>query len=1683
MKNPDISATFAFMEFNNQIEERHATNCDASEEGTNEGGAVSLEYTEASMSSPQEEVEGSSATKLLPSSLHHPPTVESTAEADASLSSPPQMESTQKETLLNEGINEDHIFACVEGFLPALSQSFPVVYQALYLYEQVRKQWNAKWNAKDEELSHCIRAGQEVLEQFNAVLAKVGEKTLEESSVPKKRVKPSKRRSQGSCGGVTTGGEYRKSQEKPSGRTEKNTALNRFLQMLREEDVLEDGRKGGEEERDRSQPRQTPRMPLPNPFSFASSPTPSPELLAMATLMPTVYRRLGSVWENTHALVKTCRAAVQQLEEEEEAHLRKQSAEDASESTHRIPNGSLLQDRHPGGSPSLSSPHLLSSAITPAGNAATSSIPSSPQMTPLPPLPLPPGRVPRPHSWCPEDGVKSSFVDASCSSSSASSLSNWLYQVTELLVSSLSFLQEVVPQELKPLCTELYVNYRHTRQEVWMLRGQLHDTERDKKRLEVKAQKANEDCAEAEKGLEVVLQRVQQWYLEQQKNVRDGHTSMDSGLKHLRTLLLNPLASVSTSQGASALLSTVPSTEEVRADSTLYTVQQETLEATVLAAEKALKEQEENLAKAHQLALHHLQQRLNDRERELEVVRQANVESSVRERTLASRLRDAEKAIKEEEAVQLQLHQDIERGQTLLVAERERWSKKQEEAMRIIQVLQPSPEKTNENRLCRGGMSWTVAGGTTSNGDFPPFSSASSAGGERILELYQSSETQNHRLQEEMFVLRKKVVSLSEELAQSGHLLHEKEESKEKMHDLLQELEAKQKEMKEELMEKDVRMKSFEEQVVQQKQVIQDHLEALHASRVKGAKDRKEAECRAKVDLRRVEELETQLRQEKEEKVQLLSQHQTQKQKYTEQQEKWKLIAQRLKEEKRSAEEQWNASKRERESEASQREHIALLQKKEIERSAAAQRKLAHRVQELEDILQEVMEEKQLTSTSVKAVQERAHKQEQQTKEVLKQLEEQVRSLERQREEAVLSATAAEGEVSKLQRELEEASTVLAHEKKNTQKVGCEKEIASPVVAVASASGVSQGEESVEYLEPNPAESLVSSPFLDALQDQKKAGVWEVEKDLRATLQEVQQSLIEEKRENIQLRVLLQSLHSEKIEEKTQLQVEQLKRAQAEETMEYYKNQWSTACSALETMRQKWKEPQHHKGGVFHEATPMTKNMEEKGRIIAEEVEREELERQSEPVLSTAGAEESTENGQHQRRNDGHTDTSSRIIQCNLQKGVEALLRGVARRERLVLEQLHVWLREVREGLHHLDLEREAKKEEVQARTTVEGMQGSEKDTTNGAPKVHLLLLSVLQQVQDSVLREVELAITSTAAAQDLQWENFWTTWYHASGDEMHHAIHSSSTNEVGKKPTGSPLTFSSPFFQVFYWTQLAKQCFSENTSETEKSGGSHEVGVQEQNLEPQKLLCEKKGKEKYLRVPTDAVATRLKLQQSALVQKMELTLLSHNTPTSVTAHSRTNVPNGKEDDSPHPLREPNAKVMTHSIHQKWDEEAEQREHCIRDLEKKLLRTQMERDQMTKVLHERDEMASLREEEFRSALKILQRQCAEEGIEHHREKIDGVARILEVESSVKDFCRHFSTDVVRQQLTSAQHVLSLKREQDDLLREEVNALRRTNEEVERRLQQAEEDRSRMRLQLYDLLNATPSKRLLYEKAK
>lgn len=1673
MRNPDVSPTFAFMESNSQTQEPHATICRTSEEGKTEGGIVPSDSAEVSMSPPLEEDKRSPSIKLIPSSLPYPHDVLSTAKADSFPPTPSLMESTPAETLLRGGINEDHIFACVERFLPALSQSFPVVYQALHLYEQVRKQWNAKWSAKDEELSHCIRAGQEVLEQFNAVLTKVGEKALEESSVPKKRLKPSKRRNQRGCSGVTTGGEISESQEKKGGTTEKDMVLNRFLQMLREDDVLEEDMKGEEGESARTEPRGNQWMQC-NLSASASSSAPSPELMAVVALMPTVYRRLGSVWENTHALVKMCRAVVQQLAEEEEEHLKKQSVEEVTESTHRMQNASLVQDNHQNGSSFFSSHLFFSSPFSTAGTAVTSSIPSSPHITPLPPLPLPPGRVPRPHFGCPTEGVKQSLVYSTSSSPSSAALSTWLHQVTELLLSSLSFLQEVVPQELKPLCTELYGNLRHSRQEVWMLRGQLHDAEREKKRLEVKTQKANDDCAAAEKGLEVVLQRVQQWYLEHQKNFRDGHTSMDGGLKHLRTLLLDPHASVSSSIGASALLSTVPSTEEVRADATLFTVQRDTLEATVLAAEIALKEQEENLTKAHQLALHHLQQRLSDREREIDVVRQSSTESSVRERMLASRLSDAEKALKEEEDVQLQLRQEIEQGKTLLVAERERWSKKQEEAMKIIQVLQRYQEKKSEDRLCRGGVSWTVAGGTSSSGGFPPFSSVSGSGGERILELYQSSETQNHKLQEELFVLQKKVASLSEDLAQSGYLLHEKEASKEKMHESQLELEAKAKEMKIQLMEKDVRVKSLEEQVVQQKQVIQDQLEALHAHRAKAAKERKEADCRAKVDLCRVEELEIQLRQERDDKKQLLSQHQIQKQKYTEQQEKWKLSSQRLKEEKRSAEEQWNASKREREREESQREHIALLQKKEVERSVAAQRTLTYRVQELEDILQEVMEEKQLSTTSAKGLQERVRKQEQQTKEVLQQLEEQVRSLELQREVAVLSATEAEGKVLKLQRELEEARSVSDHEKKNTQQAGDEKEVSLPIVAAVNASGVSKGEECVEDHQLGPAESFLSSPFFDAVQDQKKTGVWEVEKELRATLQDVQQSLIEEKRENIQLRVLLQSLHSEKLEEKTQLQVEQLKRAQAEETMKYYKNQWSTACSALETMTQQSKEAQRHKSGVFHEDSPFTKE-EERGRATVEEVEGEKMGSRSEPLVSCAWTEGNKEGGQHQNRNHDHTVISSHTILSNLQKGVEALLRGVAKRERLVFHQLQVWLQEVREGVRHLDLEREVKKE-VHLRATMEGISGSEKDTTDVTQEVRLFLLSVLQQVQDPVLREVELAIASTSAEQDLQWENFWTTWSHATEEEMRNANHSSSTNEVGKEHAVPPLAFSSSFFHVFYWTQLAQQCFSEDTPEKEKNGVEHEGGVQEQILERQNLLCEKKGKEKYLRISSDAVATRLKLQQSALAQKIELTLLQRSTPSLVTTHTPTNVPKGKESDLPHPVLEPNAKVKAHHIYQKGDKEVEQWEHCIRDLEKKLLLTQTERDQMSKVLHKREEEAATREEEFRSALKILQRHSAEEGIEHHREKIEDAARLLEVESSVKDFCRHFSTDVVRQQLSSAQHVLSLKREQEDLLREEVNALRRTNEEVERRLQQAEEDRARMRLQLYDLLSATPSQR-------
>lgn len=153
-------------------------------------------------------------------------------------------------------------------------------------------------------------------------------------------------------------------------------------------------------------------------------------------------------------------------------------------------------------------------------------------------------------------------------------------------------------------------------------------------------------------------------------------------------------------------------------------------------------------------------------------------------------------------------------------------------------------------------------------------------------------------------------------------------------------------------------------------------------------------------------------------------------------------------------------------------------------------------------------------------------------------------------------------------------------------------------------------------------------------------------------------------------------------------------------------------------------------------------------------------------------------------------------------------------------------------------------------------------------------------------------------------------------------------------------------------------------------------------------------------------------------------------------------------------------------------EEREGESHrTISELRSQLTATRDELCQLSEALREAEALQEEKEKECMSALLALRESTNEMEMEQLRERQVGENRLLKVESNVQEFCKHFSADALRGQLTSLQRLLQSRSEQERLLKEEALALRRANESMARRLQQAETDRTTVRMQLHELLTS------------
>lgn len=1676
-----------------------------------------------------------------------------------------------------EMISEEKIFTSLEPFLPSLQSSFPIVYQALYQYEWLRKQWCAEWKAKDEELGRCVGAGKEVLEQFNLLLAAIRQKELEGSAGLGKdqRTGPHRFNSPGRGEGVMTKkAEKRHQDAHEQGRRKGRRTLNGFLKVLLQRDSTSWGRrKSSEDDGDQDDIEngwesvfQEEELQEEEEYDGKDHPSisaASPELVATATLIPTVYRRLGSVWENTYALVQTCRIAAQQMleEEEEERKKRKSDMKDPKD---------LVEDME------YVSPFKDSGCLTSAFPPSMSLLPPFPSSMNSPSCPSADGSAGmtqvgevRKKEEKEEEANTPTFVCSVSHPPSSRDLTHWVYQVLTLLISSLSFLQESGPQVLKPFYTDLYVSYRRERQKVWKLRGQLQDMEREAKRWESKQQKAEEECDLARKGLEVVLKRVHQWYAEHQakRSSRHGqgivpppppllcnddamHASLrDKEGKRLDSLLLPPpvrMPSV-TATASAVSSSTIPTLEELLADKALYTLQQETLEVTVAAADQALKEQEARLTQVHQLALQHVQKRLDDRETELHMAQQIAKETACREEILTRRLQGLEKSLREEERVQEHLRQEVEKGKTQLEQERERWKKKQEEATRMIHVLQSKRPRHTTIEASEEGVPWAITGGA------PNEDPASSPSGTsfpsshsweiKVMELYESSEAHNHRLQDDVFALRKKVSLLSDDLARSQSMLHEKEQENERTAEMLKELSGKEMALEQKLKEKDVLVESLETVGTQQKQIIQEQQEALQMHWAKTQQQKREEEHRARVDMHRIELLEHQLRRVEEEKSSQRVEHEALQKQYKEQKAKWAVVAKELEEKKRWAEEIAEALRLAREKKISQQEEFSLLQQQHTERNTAAQGALQQRIQELESLLQKMTEEKEAITTSSTLAQTQLEQHQKMAKDTLGMLEERCRGLAEQHQVAMLSLTEAEGEIGKWRRQVDELNLSFENEQQQRQKVEEEKRMLEEVITSLKDKGASHAAALLEASAPPQNTSLsVSSAALEPHSPANSTQVMEMEKELHDTLQ----SLRTEKKENVELRLMLQPLRSLSEERKTQLQVEQLKRSQAEEMVQYYKDQWKKALQSMEENKKHPREWQANGAvmGSMSIGTPTAIHTGEPKHIADLQPVGIPQNRSggrpcwshhsgnssSSTTTTTVGEED------HGEVNGSTTTNELRIFmdtaQRNLYKGVKALLWALWKKQQGVFRELESWLDAIahegyatstpppvflKGGRHSMGVGRPilyGKKERERCNVF-----------TPTDPGLCTPVRLVLSQLRASILHEVKLAVCNAAAQQDLQWKRFLNAW----ATETSRAVAmtpqwksstqngTSEVNVDGNAAASAALSSSLVPFSCF--PRWVKEYLSEEVRKgkkkergeegNEKKPVCHDVCGEigplkmsdtqkgaapmwqgrpdERKREDDEGIHEEGQAKMNMALGTREVGARLYEQQETLGRELEEWMLrllpptADGVPSLREAHRPWRDLDGqgggkcRKDNRVEGIRNERGRSSRQEVEAKMEEN----ERRIHELEVALQHTQGALDQSVKARQQQETAAAAREKEWNIAWKRLHRSIAEEGLKPTvaKEPLKSTGGPADVECCLKKFGDHFiSPHAESISIPSVAHILALKQDTDQLLREEMDAMRSANEELERRLQQAEDDRSRMRLQLYELLGTAPSRR-------
>eukprot|EP00796_Vickermania_ingenoplastis_P006365 gene6365-4590_t len=84
-----------------------------------------------------------------------------------------------------------------------------------------------------------------------------------------------------------------------------------------------------------------------------------------------------------------------------------------------------------------------------------------------------------------------------------------------------------------------------------------------------------------------------------------------------------------------------------------------------------------------------------------------------------------------------------------------------------------------------------------------------------------------------------------------------------------------------------------------------------------------------------------------------------------------------------------------------------------------------------------------------------------------------------------------------------------------------------------------------------------------------------------------------------------------------------------------------------------------------------------------------------------------------------------------------------------------------------------------------------------------------------------------------------------------------------------------------------------------------------------------------------------------------------------------------------------------------------------------------------------------------------------------------LAQLQQLEKGVEDFCQHFSVVSLREHMQALEVLRAVRRQYDDAVLQELEALRRVNEVLEGRLVRSNRDRDVVRQQLHELLTTPP----------